>query len=91
MKKYSRVRSLGEIQKLAKSKGWEVDTQEFDKGDDFIWIRDLDARFKQVLFNTVNGWLWIFSPESEDAIATHLSNELDGQSWYEEILDLFMY
>ncbi len=88
MKKYSGVRPLTEIKAIADTDGWEIDSEDFDEGGDFIWIRDVCVRFKQVLFNTVNGWFWIYSPESEDAIVTHLSTEFDGVDWYEEILNL---
>ena len=88
MKKYAGTRPLTGLMAKAKKDKWEIDTHGFDKGDDCIWIRDMEVRFKQILFNVVTGWLWIYSPESEDAIATHMSVEFDGVDWYEEVMDL---
>lgn len=89
MKKFKESRKFDEILKIAKDIGWEVDTEEFDKGGDWIWVRDMHNRVLQVVFNTVNGHFKVYSPVSDKPIATHLSTEFDSEDWYNELLEMF--
>jgi hypothetical protein len=89
MKKFSGARELDEIIKLAKEKGFDIDRTQFDKGGDWIWLRDMDGRMVQIKFNVCNGWFYIYTPASGDKPwATHMSSELDDNPLYSEILDL---
>lgn len=89
MKKYTDCRSLDEVIEKAKNAGWKVDTGDFDKGGDWIWLRDVEDRMIQILFNTFNYRFYLYTPASNDPIATESSSEFDGDDWYDEVLDLF--
>lgn len=88
-KKFKGKRKLSDIIKKAEKTGWEINTQQFDKGGDGIWLRDLHDRIMQIYYNTFNGHFVVYTPESDNPIATHLSTEFDNEDWYNEILDLF--
>jgi hypothetical protein len=89
MKEFKGKRNLDEIIKTAKEKSWEVDTEGFDKGGDWIWIRDIKGRMLQIVYNTFNGHFKVYAPHSEKPIATHISENLDNETWYNELLDMF--
>lgn len=91
MKKFKGRRKLDELIQIAESKGFEIDMQKFDKeGSDFIWLRDMDGRMLQILYNTTNGHFYVYDPLSgNDPRATHLSEEFDGEEWYDELLEMF--
>ena len=88
MKKFNGNRELEAIIEDAKIKGWTVDIENFEKGSDWIYLRDLTVRFKQIAFNVVNGSFYVYEPFSESATAHHLSTEFDNEVWYNEILEL---
>lgn len=89
LKKFKGNRKLEEIIQIAKDKNWEVDTEIFDNGGDWIWLRDLHDRFLQVLFNVCNGHFFVYSPASDKPVATHLREDLDNEEWYKELLQMF--
>lgn len=44
----------------------------------------------QILYNTTNGHFYVYDPLSgNDPRATHLSEEFDGEEWYDELLEMF--
>jgi len=88
MKKFRGNKKLEDLMRDAKEGGWEVDTLAFDKGSDFVYIRDTTIRFKQIAFNVVNGSFYVYEPISENPTSTHLSTEFDNEDWYIEILEL---
>ncbi|WP_090739344.1 hypothetical protein [Paenibacillus sp. Mc5Re-14] len=88
-KKFSDRYNLDEIISKAESDGWEVDTEDFDKGGDWIWLRDMHNRMLQVKFNTFNYQFFVWNPLSDEPCATHLSVDLEGQEWYDYLLNLF--
>jgi len=91
MKKFKGMRKLDDIIKNAEELGFEVDTERFDNGSDYIWIRDLDDRMEQISLNTFNGQFSIYTPDTDnlnEPYATHMSEEFEGEDWYEEILNL---
>jgi hypothetical protein len=89
MKKFKGMKPLDQLIEDAKRNGWEVDTADYDqKGSDFIYLRDMYERLKQVAVNTVNGHFYVYEPFSDKPTATHLSKELDNEAWYQEILEL---
>lgn len=88
MKQFKGVKSIEDITKTAKEHGWDIDMREFNNGGDWIWIKDTKKRMLQIKFNSFNGSFYIFSPTSKDAIATHMSDNLDNEKWYSDILDL---
>lgn len=70
--------------------GWDVDVVEYDKGGDFIWLRDLERRMLQVSYNATNGRFKVFTPFSQTKpTATHDSEKFEGCQWYDELLALF--
>ncbi|WP_113675895.1 helix-turn-helix domain-containing protein [Vallitalea guaymasensis] len=89
MKMFKGNKELNKILSEARSTGWDVDTEEFDKGSDWIWIRDMKERFLQVKYNTCNGYFYVWNPSSDSPVATNLSENMDGVQWYDELLELF--
>lgn len=90
MKKFKGNRNLDEIIREAEEKGFEVDITDFQKGGDWIWLRDTKERMIQVLYNTFNGRFNVYTPESgNEPWATERSEELDGDPDYDEMLSLF--
>jgi hypothetical protein len=88
-KKFAGKRKLNDIIEMAKASGWEVDLEDYNKGDDWIWLRDMYNRCQQVKFNTTNGHFYVWEPFSDKPVASHLSVELDNEDWYNELLNLF--
>lgn len=89
MKKYKGTRCMEDIESLAKEQGWVVDIEAFEKtGSDFIYLRDVEERMKQIALNVTNGHFFVYEPISEKPTASHLSSDLDEEEWYIEILDL---
>jgi hypothetical protein len=88
MKKFKGSKPVDQIKREAKEQGWKVDMRDFNKGGDWFWLRDMNNRATQVCVNSCNGHFEIYKPSSERPIATHLSQELDGTDWYDEILNL---
>lgn len=90
MKKFRNMRNLDEIIREAERKGFEIDKGDFEKGGDWIWLRDVNERMIQVLFNTVNGKFRVYTPDSgNEPWATEQSADLDGDPDYDELLNLF--
>lgn len=86
MKKFKGKKELDEIIDIAKSKGYKVDTKDFDnKGNDYIYLSNESRR---IAYITVNGGFMIYDKDGE-CIATHKSFGLDNTKWYQEILELF--
>lgn len=90
MKQFKGMKNLEVIKADAISKGFEIDTTKFDKGDDNIWLRDMDGRFVQVCLNVCNGRFFAYRPIPEDTVwATESSDNLDDDPLYMELLNLF--
>lgn len=89
VRKFKGNRNLEKIISDAKEKGFEVDQEDFDKGGDWIWFRDMDNRMVQVVFNTFNGRFFVYTPLKTEPTATERSVEFEGVSWYDELLELF--
>lgn len=88
MLKFKGMKSFKQLRKDAIEQGWKFDQEAFDRGSDFVWIRDINNRFTQIMVNTFNGHFAIYKPFSDNPVATHLSKELDNEDWYKEILEL---
>lgn len=89
MKRFKSNRTLSEIIEIASNSNWDVDKEDFEKGGDWIWLRDMDGRFLQVRYNTCNGQFFVWDPSSEKPVATHMSKQLDDEIWYIELLNMF--
>lgn len=89
MKQFKGNRNLDVTIQMAEAAGYEVDTTEFDKGDDGIWLRDMSERFVQVRYNTCTGRFMAFTPIKDEATATESSVEFEGVDWYDELLEMF--
>lgn len=89
MKKFKGLKSVEAIVSDAEKQGWEVDTSDFkEKGSDWIYLRDMYERFKQVAVNVTNGHFYVYEPFQETPTASHLSSQFDNEEWYSEILNL---
>lgn len=60
---------------------------DFEKGSDWFWLRDMSNRFMQVHVNCF-GKFMVYTPASDEPIATEKSEELDDKDWYNELLNL---
>lgn len=89
MRVYKGNRKLDDIISTAKVSGWEVDTEIYDSGGDWIIFIDTHKRLLQVLFDIFSGRFVVYSLTENKVIATHVSNELDSEDWYRELLDMF--
>lgn len=89
MKLFKGVKNMDVLISDAKAQGWEVDRQKFDtEMSDWIFLRDMMERFKQIAVNVTNGYFFVYEPISEKPTATHTSSEFDEELWYQEILEL---
>lgn len=95
MKKFKGLRNLDIIISEAKKQGWDIDTDAFDKGGDYIYLRDMYGQVKsndgfprQVALNTFNGHFYVYIPVKDDPVANHMSEEFEGEEWYDAILEL---
>lgn len=86
MKKFSRSRTLTELQKVARKQGWRIDTLQHDKlGSDFVTLHWPHAgKVVVVAWNTFNGRFII---EDGGDYITERSPD-DCRSWYGALLDL---
>ena len=89
MKTFAGNRPLEEVKRRAVELGYMLDTSDFDKGSDFIWLRDMKTRMLQVKYNTFNGCFVVWAPVSERPIATEASVDKEGTPWYDELLTVF--
>jgi hypothetical protein len=91
MKQFKGTKSVEEIIKIAEENQWEVDSKGYESWSDYIYLRDLKDEMLTIQYNTFNGHFAVYSSMSEDGkpIATHTSENLDHQEWYNEILDMF--
>lgn len=96
MRKFKGLRKLDEVIWKAEGEGWEVDTEAFASGSDWIYLRDMFGEVKsndgmptQVAYNTTNGHFFVYTPFQEKAVASHKSAELDNEGWYKALLDMF--
>lgn len=88
MRTFKGNRNLAEIRLIAEDKCFEVDTEAYDKGNDWFALRDMDNRVIQILVNGYNGHFKVYRPFSVEPVATHLSEEFDNEAWYQEILEI---
>lgn len=88
-KKFNGRYTIDEIIDNARNDGWDVDTTDFDKGGDWIWLRDIHNRMLQIKLNSFNYHFYVWNPLSDKPCATHLSVEHEGKDWYEGILNMF--
>lgn len=69
MKTFQGNKELEKVITGAKDKGWEVDTYKFDKGSDWIYLRDMygtvesnEGMPRQIAYNVVNGHFFVYEP-----------------------------
>ena len=90
MRKFSGCRALDDIMKDVKLKGMEVNTKDYDNGGDCVsFYGDWHSMKLLIIFNTFNGKFLIHSMITGEMVATNMSEELDNEDWYTEILNVF--
>lgn len=91
MKTFKGTRTLEEITKIASDNQWSVDMRRYNQGSDYITLYDEKDEMLTILYNTFNGQFSVFSSISKDdkPIATHMSEDLENQEWYNEVLNMF--
>jgi len=91
MAKYTKHRSVEEIKKIVEGKLWWINTELYDtKGHDYIVIGWHNGfhKYGKVIYNTFNGCFIVYDKKN-NVVANHLSEELDNEAWYKEILEVF--
>lgn len=89
MKKFNKMRRLDDIINNAEDKGWKVDIKNFLDGSNNIHLRNEEKKIN-VCVNLSNG---IFAGTrhkggNEVDDFSHLTEELDDEEWYIEILNI---
>lgn len=88
MLKFKGPKKLDEICRLMEEKRMDIDSTEFDRGDDFILFKggwhDLPLT---ISYNTVNGGFFVYNGFTCALLGTHLSEELEGEDWYKDLLE----
>lgn len=87
MKEFKGMKNIDQIKEDAIKQGWEVDMTAFEKGSDWFWIRDMHNRVMQVCINCF-GRFMVYTPASDNPLATERSEEFDNEDWYSELLNL---
>ena len=91
MRRYIKTRTVEDIKKIVEEKFWWINTDLYEKeGNDHIVIGWYNGYYKygKVLYNTFNGCFTVYD-QKNNIVANHLSEELDNEAWYREILDVF--
>lgn len=88
MRQYAKPRILKDILLIAENKGFDIDSREFDRGSDFIWLRDRCARNVLIAVNPHNGQFFAWVPGKEEAWATERSVDLNDNPLYKEIVEM---
>ncbi|MEY8352549.1 hypothetical protein AALB39_04240 [Lachnospiraceae bacterium 54-53] len=89
MKKYKGNRKYDDICRLMKEQGMEVDTKDFDNGGDFMNFKGSWHNLPlTIVSNTFNGQFFVYNGFTGNQMATYLSEELDGEPWYNDLLNL---
>lgn len=86
MKSFEGKRDFETIIKNAEKKGYTVDKERFEKnGIDHIFLINEDHK---IAYNVCNGGFMIFDVKG-NFLASHMSENLDNEEWYQEILEMF--
>lgn len=90
MQKFARHRTVDEIKKLGKKRGFTVNTQRHDRhGDDHIVIHgEFAGHTLPVLYSSVNGRFFGELP-SGDMFSSD-DTAFDGQPWFDAMLNFFL-
>lgn len=88
MKKFKGLKKLDEIKQAMTERGMTENTEEYDNGGDWIYYEGTfyDKPIR-IALNTFNGWFFVYDKEHSEAIANHLSTNLDNEKWYEQLLN----
>lgn len=92
MKNHKDYRSMEEIKKLMREKGFSVDSTKYDRGVcDFIFYEGevvINKHKTKILVDvSVLGHFYVRSLPAHELLATHSSRELDDTPWYADILN----
>lgn len=88
MLKFKGPRKLDDVRRLMKEKGMDIDSAGFDRGDDFILFKGGWHHLPlTIAYNTVNGGFSVYNGFTGASLATHLSDELEGEEWYRDLLE----
>ena len=88
MKKYKGNRKFDDVCKIMNERGMSVDSRDFDRGGDFVNFSGLWFNVPvTIMFNSFNGQFMVFNKKTDERLATHLSVELDGEQWYNDLMD----
>ena len=89
MKKFSKIRRLDDIINNAENKDWKVDITNFLNGSSNINLTNEKKKIN-VCVNLVNGIFTGTKHEDNETIInfSHLTEELDNEEWYNEILNI---
>lgn len=87
-RQFSRHRSREEVITLAKARNVKVDASYYDSGTDHlvVYLPGPTAEIVKVLFNVISG-CFFYAPE--DGAGFSSDDKLDGQPWFDAMLDFF--
>lgn len=90
MKKYKGQKTFDEIVSIMNNKGMEIDTTDFDKGDDWCYFKGGWNRLPlTIAYNITNGKFIVYNGFTGKQIATESSKNLENEKWYSELLNTF--
>lgn len=88
MLRFKGPKKLYDICRLMEERGMEIDSSQFDRGDDFILFKGGWHHLPlTIAYNTVSGGFSVYNGFTGAGFATHLSDELDGEEWYQDLLE----
>lgn len=89
MKKFSSIRGLDDIINNAENKDWKIDITNFLNGSNNINLINEKKKIN-VYVNLVNGIFTGTKQEDNETVInfSHLTEELDNEEWYIEILNI---
>lgn len=88
MKQYSGVRKFDEICATMEAAGMMVDRAELKKGGDCCYFKGgWYGKPLTIAYNIVNGRFTVFNGFTGEEIASHMSEEPEGEEWYSKLLE----
>lgn len=93
MKQFKGIRKLGEIERLAKERGYTVDESAFDKGADYIVVGfHVKADNGEKLLTTAKVFypsgVFFLHDEHGHYFGSSNDENLDGAKWFDDLMDL---
>lgn len=90
MTTFKGMNKLNDVCSAMKAKGMDIDASEFDNGGDWYYFKGSWFGIPATIqYNTTNGQFMVYNGFTSKLLASHLSEELDSEEWYKELLNTF--